>query len=326
MTATHAESIIEGYLKRLDGELSALPAGRRIEVSGQIAEHIAEARSQLADETDADVLTILDRLGDPEEIAAEARARFDVTGGTPGLVEVGALTLLAAGSAVFPLVPWLIGTVLVWRSRAWSARTKYAGAYVPLVAGLALLVLGGLAQALLWGHLLFLPFMLALLATFLIPVGSAVYLGYRLRGRLPVLAWLAVLLVCLAVYVPTVSIFVPSKATAFTSLGDPAVNTCGGFYGTLQFSPNTPMVARVPVSVGICSDGTQVRQTWGPDCFPEAGVGEVVSVQSCTVESSPDGSLTITVQASERPLTSFIGGRSESRSWRITPDGHIDGF
>jgi hypothetical protein len=330
MTAKHAESIIDGYLKRLDGELSDLPSGRRREVSSQIAEHIAEARAQLGDETDADVLTILDRLGEPDDIAAEARARFDVSPNRPGLVEIVALMLLTAGPVVLsiPPVAWVIAALFVWRSKVWSPRSKYRGVYVPLVAGVAVIVVAALIDGLFSGFMQLFPYVVALPICVLLPIGSAIFLASRLGRRMPALGWVGIVIVCLAVYVPAVSVFVPPKVSAFmsTPIGESPRPGCSGFYGTVQFSPNMPMVARAPINVGICWDGTSVRKTWGPDCYADYGPGVIVNVEQCMVTSSPDGSLLVQVSATERPLTSFAGMVSGGTTWRITPDGQIEGF
>jgi len=334
MTATHAHQIVDGYLKRLDGELADLPVTRRQEVSSQIAEHIAQARSELSEETDADLLTILDRLGEPDEIAAEARANFNVSPNRPGPVEMLALLLLGVGGAVLvvPPVLWVIGVGLVWRSKVWTPRSKYAGAYRPLVAGLGFLLLALLTGGLFGGHLIFAPLAVAVLASFLLPLGSAIYLGTRLGRRLPVLAWLAIAIVGLAVYVPSFATLIPARTSAF--IGAPpgpdmqtpraGVPGCGGFYGTVQYAPGTPLSAKVPVSVGICWDLQHVRKTWGPDCFPDYGPGLVVKVQSCTVTDAGDGSLFVSVDSSVSALTSVNSTQGFGKSWRITPDGRID--
>jgi HAAS/Clp amino terminal domain, pathogenicity island component len=57
------------YLRRLDAALGALPAARREEIVEGIRDHIANARAR---HPDADVAELLDRLGTPEQIAAEA--------------------------------------------------------------------------------------------------------------------------------------------------------------------------------------------------------------------------------------------------------------
>lgn len=335
MTAKHADTIVEGYLKRLDDELSDLPSARRKEVSSQIAEHIAEARSALSDETDADVLTILDRLGEPDEIATEARSHFEVTPVRPGLIEILALIFLLAGPIVlpFPPVPWLAGAALVWRSQAWSAREKYYGVYAPFVAGLAVVVIAALTGGLLLGHLLFFGFFIAIVLTILLPIGSAAFLASQLRRRLPVLGWVAIAIICLMVYIPAVALYLPVQSTAFVGptpdqpgIVQPAgAPTCGGFYANLDFAAHMPLVARVPVSVGICWDGQKVTKAWGPDCYPTYGLGLSVKAE-CSVTTEPDGSMLISVQATETSQTSLIGVRSYGTSWRITPDGHIEWF
>lgn len=335
MTAKHADTIVEGYLKRLDDELADLPSGRRKEVSSQIAEHIAEARSELADETDADVLTILDRLGEPDEIATEARSRFEVNPLRPGLIEILALIFLLAGPIAlpFPPVAWLVGVAFVWRSQTWNPREKYYGAYAPFVAGLAVIVIAALAGGVVGGHDLFFGLFVAIVLTVLTPIGSAAFLASRLRRRIPVLGWVVIAIICVMVYLPAGALFVPVQKTAFIgpelAQQGPAQQTggptCEGFYGNLDFADHMPLVARVPVSVGICWDGRQVTKDWGPDCYPAYGLGLSVKAE-CSVTTEPDGSLFVTVQASETSQTSLIGTRSYGTSWRITPDGHIHTF
>jgi hypothetical protein len=117
----------KAYLRRLDEELRDLPAGRRRELVDEIREHIAEASP--ADE--AELRTVLDRLGDPADIAAEARA----AGSAPpekrmGFHEVAAVILLVIGGLLFPLIGWIIGVALLWGSSAWSRRDKLIGTFL----------------------------------------------------------------------------------------------------------------------------------------------------------------------------------------------------
>src|SRR5450631_514090 len=69
----YSEAIVAEYLRRLDAAAAALPPDRRTELVAEIAEHIAHARAsgQAADE--AGLRELLDRLGEPEDIVAEAR-------------------------------------------------------------------------------------------------------------------------------------------------------------------------------------------------------------------------------------------------------------
>ena len=334
MTAAHASQIIDGYLRRLDAEMSNLPPGRRKELHGQIAEHIVQARSELADETDADLLTILDRLGEPDEIVAAARTTFAVPAGNPGPLEIVALLLIGVGGVVFPVVPWVLGTVLVWRSRSWTPRQKYFGAYLPLVTGLGVLLITALASGLFMRHSVFELLAVGyVIASLLMPLATAIYLGMRLGRRLPILAWTAIAIIGLAVYVPAASTFIPAQGSAyigatFDQTGSAPVAGrpgCGGFYGTLRYGTGTPLVATAPVNVGLCWDGTRVTKTWGPDCYPQGGPGLLVRVQSCTVVNEPDGSVIISITSSATALLAPFFTQSGGFGWRITPDGRVDG-
>jgi hypothetical protein len=84
--------------------------------------------------------SILERLGDPSEIAAEARERFDIKAPRPGWTEVGALILLPVGAFIVPIVGWIAGVVLLWSSAVWSTRDKLLGTFV-LPGGLLPVVL-----------------------------------------------------------------------------------------------------------------------------------------------------------------------------------------
>ncbi|HXL91610.1 MAG TPA: hypothetical protein VN969_21900 [Streptosporangiaceae bacterium] len=72
---TSADAIASDYLSRLKRALAPLPRGRRGQILDDVAEHVAAARGALADQSDGtSVREILDRLGAPEDIAAEALA------------------------------------------------------------------------------------------------------------------------------------------------------------------------------------------------------------------------------------------------------------
>jgi hypothetical protein len=139
-----ADQLVADYLKRLDRELRRLPRARRKEIVAEISAHIAEARALHPAETEADVRTLLDRLGEPAEIAAaepprKERSRWQ---------EVTAIVLLLLGGFVL-LLGWIAGVVLLWTSSAWTTRDKLIGTFV-LPGGLLLpfLILGfGLALA-----------------------------------------------------------------------------------------------------------------------------------------------------------------------------------
>lgn len=124
---TSADELVADYVRRLEGELSDLPRARRREIVEEVSAHIAEARASGAVESEAEVLTLLDRVGEPDEIAAEARVRLDLQPAKPGSREVWALILLAVGGFFLPLVGWIVGAYLLWSSAVWSRTEKLIG-------------------------------------------------------------------------------------------------------------------------------------------------------------------------------------------------------
>ena len=105
---TEADALILRYLQELEAELHGLPANRRQELLDEVGGHIAAARAELDPETEAGVRTLLERLGEPADIAAEARERSGVPSpptrpATPRL-EIAALVLL-----VIPFLGWVVG-------------------------------------------------------------------------------------------------------------------------------------------------------------------------------------------------------------------------
>ena len=96
MTST-ADRLVDDYLKRLKDELRDLPRAHRRELTDEIAGHIAEARANVPVESEAEIRNLLERLGDPAEIAAEERERLDVRPRRAGWIEILALILLPVG-------------------------------------------------------------------------------------------------------------------------------------------------------------------------------------------------------------------------------------
>jgi uncharacterized membrane protein len=75
---TQTDELVAAYLARVERAASRLPAGRREELIGDLREHIEIARAESEAETEAEVRTILDRLGDPESIVAAADTQTDL--------------------------------------------------------------------------------------------------------------------------------------------------------------------------------------------------------------------------------------------------------
>jgi hypothetical protein len=141
MTTTTLHPLAADYLDRVDRAARRLPRGERRELVEEISAHLHEATSP--DMPDAEALTVLDRLGDPEEIVAaqlpEATRRPD----RRGTHEWAAIFLLLFGGFIL-VFGWIAGVILLWSSRAWNTRDKVIG---------TLIVPGGLASALIVGFL-----------------------------------------------------------------------------------------------------------------------------------------------------------------------------
>ena len=134
--ASKTDKLIADYLKRLDAELRDLPRARRHELVEEISAHITEARADLETEDEAAIRSLLDRLGEPEDIAVEARARVAVAPRGSGL-DIVALVLLLIGGVVLPVIGWVIGVVLLWISETWTTTEKVIGTLI-VPGGLAL--------------------------------------------------------------------------------------------------------------------------------------------------------------------------------------------
>lgn len=116
------------YLRRLQRSMGDLPAQRRDEILAEIEEHIAAGLAELPTPTDADVRNVLERVGDPADIAAEARERFGIKPARPSWTDPAAIILLLVGG--FTIIGWFVGVVLLWISDAWNTRDKIIGTLV----------------------------------------------------------------------------------------------------------------------------------------------------------------------------------------------------
>lgn len=92
--------------------------------------------------SDAQALTVLDRLGEPEAIIAAETPYPDELPARRGTREWAALILLLLGGFIFG-VGWFAGLILLWGSRAWTTREKWIGTLV-VPGGLAIGVFIGL--------------------------------------------------------------------------------------------------------------------------------------------------------------------------------------
>ena len=187
---TEVDALILRYLQDLEAQLRDLPANRRQELLDEVGEHIAAARAALDPETEADVRTVLERLGDPADIAAEARERVGVQR-PPGRPATPWLEVIAIVLLVIPFAGWVVGVVLVWLSRLWTTRDKLVGtlggmSWVLAGLGTVMTSAGGsraVGSAPLGPSETSLMAVVLVVIPFVLPVLAAIYLGFRLRGR-----------------------------------------------------------------------------------------------------------------------------------------------
>jgi hypothetical protein len=144
MSNTTSQQLVENYLERLRSASRELPREERGELRAQIEEHLSDALPDDAGE--ATTRTVLERLGDPTELVAEHLDRLGLPARRAGTQEWAAIILLLIGGFIF-LVGWIVGVVLLWSSRAWTAREKLIGTLVlpggiTAVAWFGLLVAG----------------------------------------------------------------------------------------------------------------------------------------------------------------------------------------
>lgn len=154
-TAGEADKLVRRYLAQLDAALQGVDASRREEILTEVHEHIEQGRDGLDTDDAASVRTLLDRVGDPAAIAAEADApppdsrRWDAW--APWLIIFGPV---ASG------LGWIAGILILWTSPTWSQRDKLIATFVP-PAGLVALFLGLVAA--MGGRRLTLPLAVAIL-------------------------------------------------------------------------------------------------------------------------------------------------------------------
>jgi hypothetical protein len=199
------DALVREYLRRLGWELREMGYGERDQLMAEITDHIALAREELENPSDEEVAALLDRMGTPEEVAAEASKLSPRAGGGTALdggfealglpadlgtaaapetaapsvggeQELRAVSLLLAGGLLLG-VGWVFGVVLLWRSTVFSTRDKVLGTAV---------LPGGVLPAV---YVLIRPFgqgallhLLELAVCMALPIGTSVFLHRRLRA------------------------------------------------------------------------------------------------------------------------------------------------
>lgn len=161
MEVTVDSPLVAEYLRQLDTAAAVLPPERRSELVAEIRDHIAQAIGAGSSPDEVAVRTLLDRLGDPEEIVAAAREGEPSLNQPPGPptapswappqewafrrpsigLEITAVVMLTLGS-IIPFVGWLVGVVLLWVSRRWTVTEKILATLIVPGGPFTLLALG----------------------------------------------------------------------------------------------------------------------------------------------------------------------------------------
>jgi hypothetical protein len=183
MTAPHADQLIDGYLARIAAAASDFPDGARDELLDDMRSHVAEARSREPEETDASILNILDRLGEPSVVVGDARERLGIrkepaSWMKPGLLEIAALVLL--------LFLYPAGLILLWLSSMWKTSDKIIGSIFTLGGYPGIFIVGAMVARPLFSFTFSGSLILLIALTvgfFLLPIITVAYLATRLTGR-----------------------------------------------------------------------------------------------------------------------------------------------
>lgn len=115
MSKSAVDVIVSDYFARLRQALAPLPRSRRNQLLDDLREHVTLARAGLSEESELSVREVLEHLGTPEDIAAEALAGSPRSRGLwrlkPGpltrrkaLGLATAVVVLAAGSTLSAIV------------------------------------------------------------------------------------------------------------------------------------------------------------------------------------------------------------------------------
>jgi hypothetical protein len=180
MTTTDERQVAE-YLREVDAALTGLPADRRQEIVDGLREHIEDA----AAEDPAGLSAIIERLGTPEQIAAEAGVPAPEPAPGPGRGEIATLLLLTAGVFALPVAGPVAGLATMWAYATQWARRDRVRVTIGITGGLALAVVAsGVAMATMdarrsTGVTLALAALIGTMV-FLVPFEAAILLARRL--------------------------------------------------------------------------------------------------------------------------------------------------
>jgi hypothetical protein len=117
------DQIVDQYLSRLELALVDLPPARRQQLIESISDHISEARLTLSANSEVAVRDILDRVGQPADIAAEALADQAIS---PPVRASGTRRVVVTGVAIFLVALFVFGSFLVSRINNTAPRSNFS--------------------------------------------------------------------------------------------------------------------------------------------------------------------------------------------------------
>jgi hypothetical protein len=173
------EPEIGRYLERLSKATRDLPKARRRELVAEIEQHIRDALVETPVDNQAEMLTLLDRIGEPDEIVAAASGTPKATRATT--METWAIILLLIGGFLWA-VGWIAGVVLLWSSSLWTTRDKLIGTLI-VPGGLAAGVFGYFFMGHIAGDEIVGNVLTGIVGALLLlgPIWTSIYLGRRLN-------------------------------------------------------------------------------------------------------------------------------------------------
>ncbi len=135
------EQMIDDYLRQVEGHLPRISRPQRREFVAEVRSHLEEQVVSMESPSTADVLNVLERFGDPSEIARDFAD--GISGGEAG--ERGHSYPPTWLVLALTVIVWPVGVVLAWLSPAWTTRDKAVATLIPLL-GWGLLLVGGLGM------------------------------------------------------------------------------------------------------------------------------------------------------------------------------------
>lgn len=126
--------LVDVYLAELERELEGLPNAVVRDILDGVREELAGLDADQAE-------VIIEQLGDPAFIAAEARAAAEPLSLSPqreprGYVFLTAM-IVALGGVIIPVVGWVVGVVMMWLSTSWRTWEKWVATLTPLLVLIA---------------------------------------------------------------------------------------------------------------------------------------------------------------------------------------------